>query len=104
VRARWRALVALPLLLSAGGCAVGEFIAGAPGDRDRAVPSGLLARRCAGCHAAPDPGVMSADRWRESLVRMRRRIQLPEAEWDSLARMGSRGAPAPAPASTPAAR
>jgi hypothetical protein len=30
---------------------------------------------------------MTAEAWQAALTRMRRRMQLPEAEWDSLAAM-----------------
>jgi len=69
------------------GCAVGRFIAGAPAPGATTAPPALVAMRCSGCHEAPVPASMTADAWQSSLTRMRRRMQLPEAEWDSLAAM-----------------
>jgi hypothetical protein len=69
------------------GCAVGRFIAGAPAPGATASSPALVVRRCSGCHEAPVPASMTADAWQAALVRMRRRLQLPEADWDSLAAM-----------------
>jgi hypothetical protein len=79
--------LAASALLALAGCSVARFIAGAPATRDAAPQSMLLERRCSGCHDAPDPAVMTATAWRASLDRMRRRMTLPESEWDSLAAM-----------------
>ena len=81
------ALAALGLIALATGCAVGRFIAGAPSTQERHATNELIARRCSGCHEVPDPAAMTAEGWEQSLVRMRRRMTLPEAEWDSLAAM-----------------
>jgi len=71
------------------GCAAGRFLVGAPSDREIAAHrSELLARRCSGCHEIPDPSQMTGAEWRASLTSMRRRMHLPESEWDSLAAMG----------------
>jgi cytochrome c5 len=49
--------------------------------------SEILARRCAACHARPDPGRLSAEQWQAALERMKRKVTLPAAEWDTLAAM-----------------
>jgi hypothetical protein len=85
-----RALALLVLGGTLSSCAVGEFIAGAPSNRQRAAANGLLERRCSGCHAVPDPLAMSGAQWQSALRRMERRIQLPASEWDSLAAMGAK--------------
>jgi hypothetical protein len=83
------------------GCAAGRWIAGAPapGEAPRAAArpahaprasASLLASRCANCHAVPDPHAMSADAWLGSLDRMKRRMRLPDSEWDSLATLARR--------------
>jgi hypothetical protein len=74
------------------GCAAGRFIAGALSTRDASLRSGLLVRRCGGCHEIPDPTSMSGAEWRASLTRMRLRMHLPESEWDSLATLARSGA------------
>ena len=84
------AAAALTLAALVTGCEVGRFIAGAPSSRERSTPQGLVARRCSGCHEAPDPAQMSAEEWARALKRMQRRVHLPESEWDSLAAMGRR--------------
>ncbi len=97
---RRRAIWLAPLISGAGlvaGCAVGRFIAGAPARGGPPASSGSpaqgpLARRCAGCHEAPDPAAMSGAAWQAALERMRLRIRLPQSEWDSLAAMARSGA------------
>ena len=84
-------------VLALGGCAVGDFLVGAPSPRERVATSGLLARRCGGCHAVPSPQSMSAEEWRAAVDRMHRRMTLPDAEWDSLALLARRGAGRRAP-------
>ena len=79
------------LAWSVMGCAVGDFISGAPSQQQQRVASNaLLERRCNSCHATPDPGSMTGAQWQAALTRMKRRIQLPASEWDSLATMASR--------------
>ena len=82
--------VSATLIWAIAGCAVGEFIAGAPSKGERVAASGILARRCSGCHAIPDPKSMTGPQWHAALARMQRRIQLPASDWDSLATMGRR--------------
>ena len=80
---------ALAVALTVSGCAVGEFLAGAPSARSSSPTHVLLARRCGGCHEIPDPRSMSAADWRAGLERMKRRLRLPASEWDSLAAMAA---------------
>jgi hypothetical protein len=85
VRPRPRRIALLLVVASAlAGCAAGRWIAGAP-VAGGAPAATLLANRCASCHAVPDPHAMSADAWLASLERMKRRMHLPDAEWDHLA-------------------
>src|SRR5262249_61868903 len=85
VRRPWRGAVAALFALSLAGCAVGNFIAGAPSSRERDTADGLLSRRCGGCHAIPDPAEMTGAEWQDALASMHRRVRLPASEWDSLA-------------------
>lgn len=92
------ALVAFAL----AGCAAGRWLAGAPTPgtapiaahaHSKPLPASgasLLARRCANCHEVPDPHAMSAAAWLGSLDRMKLRMRLPDAEWDSLAALAKR--------------
>jgi len=74
----WSALVAL-------GCAAGG------GGRNLAAAGSvsysrqLLRRECYGCHRPPRPEEWSGRAWRYWLDRMKRRVPLPTADWDSLA-------------------
>ncbi len=91
-RARRAALLAAALTaaLVAGGCTALRWIAGAPSAseaRAAVATSPLVARRCANCHEAPDPAAMSAEAWRAALERMKVRVRLPAAEWDTLEAM-----------------
>lgn len=87
-----RARVPLGVLfvLALGGCAVGDFLTGAPSPRERVATSGILARRCGGCHEVPNPHSMTGAEWRAAVERMQRRMTLPDAEWDSLALLARR--------------
>ena len=87
-RLRTTALVLVIIPIAIAGCAVGNFITGAPSRKSIAAANGLLARRCANCHEIPDPSAMSASAWQSSLDFMKLRMQLPQSEWDSLAAMG----------------
>ena len=84
---RMCALAMLAAVVLTTGCAVGRLITGEPVQRSFAAHHALLERRCAGCHVVPEPEAMSAVAWQASLERMKRRMQLPQAEWDSLAVM-----------------
>jgi len=82
----------LMLSLVAAGCAAHQAQVAAPSGATAstaamasATGSQVLARRCGGCHATPDPNKMSGTTWDAALERMKRRMQLPAAEWDSLA-------------------
>lgn len=61
----------------------------------RSYAATLLTRRCGSCHAVPDPASMSGEAWNAALGRMKIRMQLPAADWDSLAALA-----APLPADT----
>jgi cytochrome c5 len=87
-----RGMIAATLLLAIG-CAAGKPLTES-GDRageatavGGAAPSGeqLLGRRCVSCHDVPDPNGYSHEQWTKALTRMRKRVHLPEAAWDSLA-------------------
>jgi hypothetical protein len=92
VRARARAIVAGATAFVAAallGCAAhhpsgGAAPAAAPA---RSYATTLLARRCGSCHAVPNPAAMPEERWVAALERMKIRMQLPAADWDSLAAM-----------------
>jgi len=49
----------------------------------------LLRRRCQSCHRLPRPETKSERAWRDALTRMKRRVALPPADWDSLAALGT---------------
>lgn len=82
-------------VLAAGCVAVALAGCAAAAARRGATPvtadgHALLRRRCASCHAEPHPERMSHDDWLYALARMRKRMTLPAAEWDSLAAMPGR--------------
>jgi len=83
-------MLATPLILLVTGCAVGNFIVGKPKETSTGANHALLARRCGGCHEIPDPHTMTAAEWQAGLARMKRRLTLPAAEWDTLAAMARR--------------
>ncbi len=98
-----RAALLAAVLFALAGCGVGYWIAGAPPRAEREAQArtahaprasvggaALLARRCANCHETPDPASMSAAAWLAALERMKVRLRLPDAEWDSLAPMARR--------------
>jgi hypothetical protein len=87
VRAARRLAVAAAFAFAVSGCAVGNFLAGAPSSKAIATNDALLLRRCTGCHEVPDPAAMTSASWLASLERMQRRMVLPASEWDSLAAM-----------------
>ncbi len=84
---RIAALATIALGLVASGCAVGNFVTGAPSARAMTPASLLLERRCNGCHRTPDPAAMTSAAWQQGLARMKTRMHLPAADWDSLAAM-----------------
>ena len=92
MRARRLVIMLAALALSACGCAVGRFVAGAPSGRTNIPSHALLIRRCGNCHDVPVPESMSRTAWVASLDRMKVRMRLPESEWDLLASMAPRGA------------
>jgi len=78
------------LIAAAGGCAAHHELQSASSAAGPPLPAeskALLARRCGGCHAIPDPTSMSAEKWLSGVERMKKRMELPAAEWDSLAIM-----------------
>lgn len=86
---RMLAISAIAAALTLAGCAVGNFLVGAPSSRSMTPARALLMRRCSDCHDTPGPGAMSAAAWQSALERMKRRIRLPASEWDSLAAMSA---------------
>ena len=90
-RATLIAGVTAVLVAAAGGCAARHELQGGAGQTGAASASApipeLVTKRCGGCHAVPDPSQMSAEKWLAGLERMKRRMELPAAEWDSLAHM-----------------
>ena len=86
-RAIARAIIGvLALIAIACGCAGGARVSGGPSS---AAPGTLLARRCSGCHATPDPASMTHQAWLDALDRMKKRMRLAASEWDSLAVLSS---------------
>ena len=67
----------------AGCAAQSQLTRGAhatPGDR-------IIARRCTGCHAGPNPAAMTRADWLDALQAMHDHVRLPAADWDTLAAM-----------------
>lgn len=87
IRSRIPRLVIAGSVLLLSGCAVGRFITGGPEPGTSQPKNELLVRRCSGCHDVPDPASMSAVSWQAALERMKLRMGLTVAEWDSLAAM-----------------
>ena len=78
------------LVLALAGCAAHHAVeSDATPATAAASPAGseILARRCGGCHARPDPAKLSAEQWQAALERMKHKITLPAAEWDTLTAM-----------------
>jgi hypothetical protein len=78
------------LALAIAGCAAHQRIEpSATAGAANTTPAGseILARRCGGCHARPDPAKLSAEQWQAALERMKRKVTLPAAEWDTLTAM-----------------
>ena len=78
-------MVGVAFIFITTGCAVGNFVTGAPSSRSATPARVLLERRCSGCHMAPEPSSMSTAAWQAALARMKQRVRLPASEWDSLA-------------------
>ena len=86
----WRRALAWAISLiplATVGCAARGGQANLRPARAQSESATLLARRCGDCHAVPRPASMSRSEWLDSLTRMRRRMRLPESEWDSLTAM-----------------
>jgi len=92
-RRRMVLATAVALLAVAAGCAAHHERMGSAGVSGVAAEPGspLLARRCGGCHAVPRPATMTAEKWLAALERMKRRMELPAAEWDTLAALAGGG-------------
>ncbi|HEX7077982.1 MAG TPA: hypothetical protein VF363_06140 [Candidatus Eisenbacteria bacterium] len=71
-------------LISAGCAHAPRAEVRAADDGNDAYARGLLARRCQGCHAMPDPRSHSREAWARGLAKMRRRLNLPDEDWRSL--------------------
>lgn len=84
----------LALALAAGCAAHRELKPAEPTAAPEVAGTSLLKQKCGGCHAVPKPSAMSAAKWTAALERMKRRLDLPAADWDSLAAMAQ---PSPGP-------
>jgi hypothetical protein len=73
----WTGLAALGC--AAGGGSVNLSAGGSP-----SYSRQLLRRECYGCHRPPRPEEWSGRAWRDWLDRMKRRVKLAPADWDSL--------------------
>ena len=51
-------MVGIALTLITTGCAIGNFVTGAPSSRSMTPAHALLERRCRGCHVVPEPPSM----------------------------------------------
>ena len=91
-RGRFALAGVLMLVVALAGCAAhhaAESGAANPTASSTSAGSEILTRRCSGCHARPDPAKLSAEQWQAALERMKHKITLPAAEWDTLAAMRS---------------
>src|SRR5689334_213594 len=82
---------AFALAATAGGCAAHREMKSEPSastsSHAAAAPTSgaaLLAKKCGGCHAIPNPASMPEEQWVSAVERMKQRMQLSPAEWDSL--------------------
>ena len=86
-----RRVAALPIVLAslvALGCAAGGGSKNVPAHYSQTYAGQLLQHRCEGCHRVPRPERMTGQEWQTALRRMKRRVTLPAADWDSLATLG----------------
>ena len=74
---RWTMIAVIAVAIAGARCSVARFLVGAPPAGSTSPARTLLARRCAGCHAIPDPSSMSAAAWSSALERMKLRMRLP---------------------------
>jgi cytochrome c5 len=63
---------------SAAGSAANEAVG------EGAYARKILERRCQRCHALPDPRKHTWAKWERGIAKMKRRIPLPAADWDSI--------------------
>ena len=73
----------------AAGCATGGGGANAAARAEHPI----LAQRCGRCHAIPRPSTLPRDKWLAALERMKKRMDMPAADWDTLAALPTRDAP-----------
>jgi len=88
VRRAAAALIIAWTALAALGCATGGGGQNAATSASEPYARQLLRRRCQGCHRLPRPEAKSGSAWQAALTRMKRRVTLPPADWDSLAALG----------------
>src|SRR5262249_25828489 len=79
------AALILAATLAALGCATGGGSRNVASGDTETYAQQLLRRRCHSCHRVPNPERKSAAGWQKALTRMKRRVNLPPADWDSLA-------------------
>ena len=82
---RAAASLILAVTLAAVGCATGGGSGNVAATGTETYAQQLLKRRCHSCHRVPKPERWTAATWQEELARMKRRVNLPAADWDSLA-------------------
>ena len=92
----WVPMLLLWVAAGAAGCAAGGPASSDRGAKARTRGQELLARRCHSCHEVPEPGSYSSREWGLKLGKMRRRVHLPAADWDTLAALVP-GAEMPSP-------
>jgi hypothetical protein len=79
----------MPASLAALGCAAGGGSRNVAQSTPETYSQLLLRRKCQGCHRTPRPEKGSARAWQDALNRMKRKVKLTDADWDSLATLGS---------------
>jgi hypothetical protein len=89
VSARLVALAAVACMAVLLGCAAHRPSASTVHVVENTRASALLSTRCGSCHAVPNPATMPAEKWLAALDRMKHRMQLPAADWDSLAALAA---------------
>ena len=70
------------------GCATG----GGAGNAAARAEHPLLSLRCGRCHSVPRPSTLPRDKWLAALERMKKRIDMPAADWDTLAALATKDA------------
>lgn len=87
---RAAAILIVACTVFALGCAAGGGGGNLPAGDSNTYARQLLRRECYGCHRLPHPEAWSDSSWQAALRRMKKRVALPPADWDSLAALGSR--------------